>query len=127
MSGSIRFAPGASGRGLSLSLTPAWGADAGSADRRWSARDAAALTANDDTEASGRLDAQVGYGVAGPDRLGTVTPYTGVGLAGEDARIFRIGARWTLGPDASLGLEGTRRESVDDDQHGLILRGALRW
>ena len=39
-SGSVRIDPRASGRGLSLTVAPAWGASSGGAERLWSARDA---------------------------------------------------------------------------------------
>ena len=77
---------------------------------------------------SGRLEAEAGYGLAGPARVeGTVTPYAGCGLAGEDARTWHLGVRWTLGSDVTLGLEGTRRETADDDEHGVMFRIAIRW
>ena len=49
VSGAVKLQPGGAGRGLSFSLLPAFGADAGG-DRLWSARDAAQLApANDAT------------------------------------------------------------------------------
>ena len=53
-SGSVRIDPGAAGRGLALSLSPAWGADLGGAERLWSARDARGLAATDTFEPAGR-------------------------------------------------------------------------
>ena len=40
-----------------------------------------------------------------------------------------MGTRWQVAPEASLSLEGTRRDAADDDgpEHRLMLRGALRW
>ena len=129
VSGSVRLDPGASGRGLSLTLAPTIGAASSGVDRLWSARDAAGLAANDDFEAERRLEAEVGYGLGGPEGLGVVTPYAGLGLAGGDARTWRAGARWTIGPSFALGLDGSRREAANDDapDHGLMLRGSLRW
>ena len=40
MSGAVRVTPGASGRGLTLSIAPAWGQTGSAAERLWSARDA---------------------------------------------------------------------------------------
>ena len=59
--------------------------------------------------------------------MGTVTPYAGFGLAGEDARTLRLGARWALSPGAALSLEGARRETADGGEDGLMVRGALQW
>ena len=61
-SGSVRIDPDASGRGLSLTLAPAWGATTGGAERLWSAHDAQALVANDAFDAETRFDAELGYG-----------------------------------------------------------------
>ena len=133
VSGSIRLAPGASGRGLSLSLTPAFGADAGSADRLWTARDAAALTANGNGAApAGRLEMEVGYGLSAFDGGFTGTPYAGFGVSDTD-RTYRLGWRLTRPADTGsfrFSLEGSRRETADDDaapDHGIGFRATARW
>ena len=128
--GSVRLDPGASGRGLSLSLAPVWGTPSSGVERLWSARDAAGLVRDDDFEAERRLEGEVGYGFGAPRGLGVVTPYAGLTLADGGGRAWRMGARWQVMPDLTLGLEGTRREAANDDeapQHGLMLRGAIRW
>ena len=129
VSGSVRLDPGASGRGLSLTLAPTIGAASSGMDRLWSARDAAGLAANDDFEAERRLEAEVGYGFGGPEGLGVVTPYAGLGLAGGDARTWRAGARWSIGPSFALSLDGTRRESANDNaaEHGVGFRLTARF
>ena len=120
--------PGGAGRGLSMSLTPSWGVDPGGSERLWSMPDAHALAANDNADPSSRLDTEVGYGLGGPAGLGVLTPYAALGLAGDDSRTWRAGARWNLAPDVSLGLEGTRSErAADSAEHGAMLRAALRW
>ena len=128
-SGSIRIDPGASGRGLSLTLAPTWGNASSGTERLWSLADTGGLAANEDFEAERRLDAELGYGLGGPAGLGVVTPYAGLSLAGGGERAWRAGARWQVAPAATLGLEGTRREAANDDvpEHGITLRGALRW
>ena len=129
VSGSVRLDPGASGRGLSLTLAPAIGAASSGVDRLWSARDAAGLAANDGFEAERRLEAEVGYGLGGPEGLGVVTPYAGLGLSGAGSRDWRLGARWSIGPSFALRLDGSRREAANDDapDHGLMMRGSIRW
>ena len=127
--GSVRLDPGASGRGLSLTLAPVWGTPSSGVDRLWSARDAAGLVRDEDFEAERRLEGEIGYGFGAPRGLGLATPYAGLSLAGG-WRAWRLGARWNVAPDVTFGLEGTRRESGNDDeppQHGLMLRGVLRW
>ena len=126
-SGSVRIDPGASGRGLSLTLTPAWGAASGGAERLWSARDARGLATNDAFEPVGRLDAEAGWGVRAGG--GVATPFAGLGLSDAGDRTWRSGVRWTLGPDMAFGVEGTLREAGNDNaaEHGLMLRAGMSW
>ena len=129
-SGSVRLDPGASGRGLSLRLAPAWGpAAGGGAERLWSLPDVRGLGHRDAPEPSVRLDAEAGYGLPALATRGVATPYTGLALAPEGERTWRSGLRWTLGPAASLGLEATRRESpaAGPPAHALTFRATLRW
>ena len=127
-SASVRIDSGASGRGLSLTLAPVWGNTASGTERLWGARDAAQLVPGGAFEAERRLDAELGYGLSGSLGLGTVTPFAGLDLAGEDARTWRAGARWQPVPNVSLDLEGTRSETANDDapEHGVMLRGTVR-
>ena len=46
VSGSLRLVPGAGGRGLSMSLTPSYGADPGGSERLWMLPDASGFAAN---------------------------------------------------------------------------------
>ena len=162
-SGSLRIEPGASGRGLSLTVAPTVGVASSGTERLWSAADARALAPDRTFGAEGRLDAEVGYGLAAPAGLETATPYAGLGLAdGERAwragarwqvpapglsvdfegtwreaagdgaasagtRSWRAGVRWQVSPAASLDLDGTRTESAAGAEHGLALRGSVRW
>ena len=113
-SGAIRIDPGASGRGLSFSVTPSWGNASSAAERLWSARDAAGLAQGDDFEAKTRFETELGYGLRAPVGLGLITPYTGLTLSDGDSRTWRAGARWKLSDAASLNLEGTREERGGD-------------
>ena len=129
VSGEVRLAPGASGRGLSLTLAPAWGVASSGTERLWGLRDVRALAANDDVEPEGRVDAEVGYGLAAFGGRGLMTPYAGLALSEAGDRTWRTGARWTLGPDLAMHLEGTRREPANDNapEHGVQFRFTLRW
>ena len=128
-SGSVRIDPSASGRGLSLTLSPAWGADSGNAERLWGLRDARGLAGNDDVEPAGRLDAEVGWGFGAFGGRGLVTPFAGLALSEAGDRTWRTGVRWTLGADLSFGVEGTLREAANDNpgEHGVGFKLTARW
>ena len=127
VSGLVRVDPGTAGTGLALSMRPAWGRTAGSAQRLW----ATGVTGR--APAAGRagrgMDADIAYGLSAPRNLGIVTPYAGVGLADTGTRSWRLGARWEVAPAASASVEGARREAAIDagSEHRVMLQGALRW
>ena len=60
MSGAIRVTPSSSGRGLTLSIAPAWGRTGSATDRLWSAHDATALGAESEFEAGSSLQMDAG-------------------------------------------------------------------
>ena len=107
-------------------MAPTVGVASSGTERLWSAADARALAPGRKFAAEGRLDAEVGYGLAAPAGLGTATPYAGLGLA-DGERSWRAGVRWQVAPAASLDLDGTRTESAAGAEHGLTLRGSVRW
>ena len=76
-SGSVRIDPGASGRGLSLTLRPTWGAASSGTERLWGLRDASGLGASEAFEPERRLDAELGYGLSVLGGRGVATPYAG--------------------------------------------------
>ena len=133
VSGSVSLVPGGSGRGLLMSLTPSYGVDRGGAQRLWTMPDAHALAANDEAAtASSRLDTELGYGLAVFGGGFTGTPNVGFGLSDGGGRDYRLG--WRLTPAASgdtgfeVSLDATRRETANDDaEHGVMLRGLMRW
>ena len=127
--GAVRIDPGASGRGLSFTLAPAWGTASSGAGRLWSLADARGLAPEGEFEAGRSVEAEVGYGLVLGHAPGVLTPYAGLTMS-DGARAWRTGARWQLGPGAALALEGTRREASGGDapaEHGVMLRGALGW
>ena len=123
---SVRVDPGASGHGLTLSVTPSWGADAaGGAERLWSVRDARGL-AGHGFDTAMRLRAEVGYGLSAFRGRGAAMPFAGVSttVAGRD---WRAGARWTRGQALEISLEAVRRESAGAAlEHGIAFRLAWR-
>ena len=128
MSGAVRVTPGASGRGLTLSIAPAWGRTGSAAERLWSAQKPSALGSDSEFEAESRLEMDVGYGFGLPGNRGVLTPYAGMTLGDARARTVRTGARWQLNPDTVLGLEATRQASgAGEADNELMLRIALRF
>ena len=125
-SASIRIDPGVSGRGLTLSVTPSWGADAaGGAERLWSARDARGLGGHG-FDAAMRLRAEVGYGLSAFRGRGAAMPFAGVSTT-VGGRDWRTGARWTRGQALEMSLEAVRRESAGAaPEHGIEFRLAWR-
>ena len=127
-SAAIRVTPDASGRGLTLSIAPAWGQTGSGAQRLWSARDASGLGTDSEFEATSRLDIDAGYGFGLRHSRGVLTPYAGFTLGDGGARTMRTGTRWQLTPDAGFGLEGTRRaDSAGEGENEVRLRAALRF
>ena len=105
VSGSLRLAPGAAGRGFSASLMPSYGVDPGGSQRLWMLPDAAGLAADEDTVPSSRLDAEVGYGMAVFGGSFTGTPHVGFGLS-DTARDWRVGWRLTSGGQLARPVAG---------------------
>ena len=125
----IRIDPGASGRGLSLTLAPSWGAASSGMDRLWSLANARDIAGNDEFEAGRRLEAEVGFGLGLGGARRVVTPYAGLSLADGGNRAYRTGALWTLGPRAALRLEAARVEGSGDETpvNSFALRTEVRW
>ncbi len=131
VSGLVQLAPGAAGRGLALSVRPAWGQTAGGVQRLWvtGVTPGAASAGRE----SGRLDVRVGYGMALPGDHFTGTPELGLGLseAGRDWRLgWRLGLAETRQAAFNLRLEGTRWEPANDNgqpQHRVGLTANMRW
>ena len=121
-------------RGLALRLRQSWGGSpTGGMDALLGRETLAGLAANDDggTASAGRLEAELGYGIAMFDGGFTGTPNLGVGFS-ETARDYRVGWRLTSArrgdPGFQVDLDATRREAANTDaEHGLMLRGTIRW
>ena len=127
LSGLIRIDPGSAGRGLALNVQPAWGRTASGVRRLWET--GVAGGGSPAYRAVGRVDAEIGYGLSSSPGPGTVTPYAGLGLAGEGPRSWRAGTRWQVAPGSRLSLDGAWREAArySGPEHSLTLRGAMHW
>ena len=129
-SGSVRLDPGISGRGVSLSIGPVWGAASGGAERLWSTGSPAGLAADGAFDAQARLQAELGYGLRPPVGRGVLTPYAGLSATGDDdGRTYHIGARWNAEPAFGLVLEGSHGDADGDASAATTatLRVSYRW
>ena len=121
----LRYAPGRSGRGPSVSLGPSWGDTASGVQRLWER----GVTDPTLYEVPGsRLDAQFGYGFTAFRGRGLLTPYARLSLAHDAARGYRLGSRLALGPSASVSIEAERREHpAAPINHALLVLGTLQF
>ena len=128
VSGLVRLDPGSAGRGLALSVRPAWGPSASGVERLWQAGVVPGAARE-----SGRLEARVGYGMALLGGHATGTPEMALGLS-EAGRDWRLG--WTLGlarterSSFHVSLEATRWEPANDDatpEHRVGITASMRW
>ena len=127
-SAAIGLAPGASGRGLSLSIAPTWGRMGSASEWLWSARDAGEFEGGGEFEADGRIEVQMGYGFALPHDRGLLTPYGALTFGSEGGRTMRGGARWLLDSDLAVTLDATRTESAGAEAGNHVrVQAALRF
>ena len=128
--GTLRVDPGAPGRGVALSVAPSWGgAASGGAERLWQVASAGDLPAGSAAAGALRVDAELSHGEELWGGSGLLTPYAGVSVTDTGARTWRAGARATVAPGLSLGVEGTRDEPAAGAaaEHTVALNGTLRW
>ena len=126
-SGTVELTPGKSGRGLSLAITPRWGATESATDQLWSAESTRALGL-DTGEAAGRyLDLFAGYGVGlGTDR-GIMTLYTGMTLNADAGRTVRSGLWWRLDENMQLNVEALREDTEDTNETELRVEARVQF
>ena len=128
-SGSIRIDPGASGRGLSLTLTPTWGVPASGVEQLFGLEHTRGLVEDRKFEAEGRLDAELGYGIGVRGTRGVVTPYTDLSLTQGAGRTVRAGTRWTVAPGAVLGIESSHQGGANGTEgtKSIQFRTEISW
>ena len=130
-SGSVRVQPSDSGRGLSFTLTPAWGA-ASSGVERLLGPSRTHVDLSNGCRVRGREPPPRGGGLRA---RGTAQPRSrdAVRRASRSARAgnrtWRSGTRWKVAPEATLGLEATRQEQRNSvtGENAILLRGQVRW
>ena len=130
MSGAISVTPSPSGRGLTLSIAPAWGQTGSAAERLWSTHDARGLGADSEFEADSQIEMDAGYGFGLRHGRGLLTRYAGFTLGDAGTRTMRTGTRWQLNPDTVVSVEATRQASdasEPEPDNEVRLKAALRF
>lgn len=123
LSGSIRLSPRRDGRGLSLSLTPAYGAESQSPGQIWNQQSFHGHPAA--ASRGARVQAAAGYGLSA--LRGLLTLQSSVDRYDNDRSKYSIGGDFKAGK-LNLRLELDRLESRESDpKHGLMLRGNMRF
>ena len=128
-SGALRFDPGRQGRGLTASIVPAWGAAAGGVQNLWGQPGGVGQPLADPlAAAAGRLDAELGYGLAALNGRGLLTPYARVALTEGADQAWHLGTRLKLAEILDLSLEaGRRAREGERAAHEVALLANLGW
>ena len=114
--GSVSFAAGADGQGLSLLISPAYGQIASGIEKLWQhGLPAADNAAADDYRA--RLEAHLGYGLPLKNH-GVLTPYGELTVGAS--RRHRLGLNWRPSRHFELNLLGERRQSSDGPAENAV-------
>ena len=128
LSGLFQYDPGTAGHGLMVSVRPTWGATESGTAELWEHGSLDLLSGND--QAGGRIEAEIGYGLAVYGASGVLTPYAGASLTDAGANSLSVGGRLQVAPAFEVSLEALRSESGDLEavpDYGLTLEGAIRW
>ena len=130
LSATVSLSPRPGELGLSLSLSPRWGAPTGDAETLWRDHTLERLDSGAARHDSLSFDARLGYGLRSMN--GLLTPFGELGVRDEDSRRLRVGAQFTR-QSTSLGtlsveLAGERRDGAwDESEHRVGLVGRLRF
>ena len=128
----VRLDPGAAGVGAYLRVAPVWGQAASGVEQLWGTS-AMLPQGNGPSRAAtgwqpGRLDVDVGYGVALAEGRGFLSPYGGLALAGGGASRYRLGSRLALSSSLDVNVEGERAEELGQSTaHSVSIRLGWQW
>ena len=127
--GALRFDPGRRGRGLTASIAPAWGTASGGVQSLWGQAGVNGQSLVDPlATAAGRLDAELGYGLAALSGRGLLTPYARVALTEGADQAWHLGTRLELAEILNLSLEAGRRSREGERAaHEVALLAKLGW
>ncbi len=127
-SAALRLNPGASGKGLMLTITPAWGLADGAAEQLW-AQPGGWTSAGHAHQHARRVQAEIGYALTGPKGRGLQTPYAGATLGELNQKTLMLGWRLAIGQHNHISVETTRSRHLNAraPDYGVLIRGAKRW
>ncbi|MGI9311590.1 MAG: autotransporter domain-containing protein, partial [bacterium] len=125
VSGTLRYASGADGQGLSWRVEPGWGVTQSGVDRLWT-ESAAELVASDESfTPTMRMDSEIAHGFAFGE--GMLTPYTGLRLS-DGSRDYRFGGRYKLTAlPLEMSVEAYRTERATGNETGALFKAGLTW
>ena len=114
--GALRFDPGRQGKGFTASIVPTWGTASSGMSRLWDQAGTAGLTPSEAlaSTAAGRLEAELGYGLAALHGRGLLTPYARVALTEGADQAWHLGTRLVLAKSLNFSLEASRRAREGD-------------
>ena len=128
VSGLFQWDPNAAGHGLMMSVRPTFGVTASGVSGLWEHGTLDLLSSGE--AAGGRVEAEIGYGLAAFGTAGVLTPYAGASLTHAGAHSLSLGGHLELGPAFDLTLELERSDSADPDtaaEHDITLEGTFSW
>ena len=129
--GLVRLDPGVDRHGLALTLAPAWGDGAGgigSFGRLYEQDEMSSYGRSQRVRQTGRVDAEVGYGLSGILARGVMTPFAGLVLTNDSSQRYRLGSYFEFADWLRLSAEAGREERGSRlPNHGVLLRAHLRW
>ncbi|MGI9310441.1 MAG: cadherin-like beta sandwich domain-containing protein [bacterium] len=128
ISGTLRYASGADGQGLSWRVEPGWGVTQSGVDRLWT-ESAAELAADDSSNESfdpiARMDGEIAHGFAFGE--GMLTPYTGLRLS-DGAHDYRFGGRYKLiALPLEMSAEAYRKQRDANGENGVVFKAGMSW
>ena len=102
--------------GLQVYVTPTWGeAHQGGVDQLW---ETGVFDEEDGLESRGaeaQMDTEIGYGFQLLDDTSIITPFSGVNFRQQGQHEYRLGGRFSFGPDLNLTMEGSQRPLFEGD------------
>ena len=128
-SGALRYDPGRQGRGFTAAIVPTWGMAASGVQQLWGQQTTAGLAPLPGVvapTAAGRVEAELGYGLAALKGRGLLTPYARVALTEGADQAWHLGTRLLLAENLNFSLEASRRASEGGPTaHDLALLATL--